>query len=39
LNTRDFDSSSPRSNFVLHHTEATGHKFYQTHQEAAAAQS
>jgi len=29
---------SPRSNYVLHHTEATGHKFYQSQQEAAMAQ-
>lgn len=27
---------TPRSNFILHHTEATGHKFYQTQHEAAA---
>ena len=26
---------TPRSNFILHHTEATGHKFYQSQQEAA----
>ena len=25
---------TPRSNFVLHHTEPTGHKFYQPQQEA-----
>jgi len=26
---------TPRSNFILHHTEPTGHKFYQTQQEVA----
>jgi hypothetical protein len=29
---------TPRSNFVLHHTEATGHKFYHSQQEAAQSQ-
>jgi hypothetical protein len=29
---------TPRSDFVLHHTEATGHKFYHSQQEAAQAQ-
>lgn len=33
-----YKSRSPRSNFILHHTEATGHKFYQTQQEAAQSQ-
>jgi hypothetical protein len=29
---------TPRSNFVHHHTEATGHKFYEAQQEAALSQ-
>jgi hypothetical protein len=29
---------TPRSNYLLHHTEPTGHKFYQTQQEAALSQ-
>ncbi len=29
---------TPRSNFILHHTEETGHKFYHSQQEAAQSQ-
>jgi hypothetical protein len=33
-----FKFRTPRSNFVLHHEEATGHKFYQSQQEADQSQ-
>ena len=29
---------TPRSNFVLHHTEPSGHKFYQSQQETTQSQ-
>lgn len=29
-----YQCRTPRSDFILHHTEASGHKFYQTQAEA-----
>ncbi len=33
-----YKCSSPRSNYVHHHTEPSGHKFYHTQEEATQSQ-